>query len=132
MAKKAKDSDKLFRPIENETIKPANKIAKDIKPPAALKPGVDTDGFDVEITSEPLESPNPDWDEILRGWVYDPKLYEIVEPVKISQWEVMTPEGDARRLYSYNAGVRTRSTVRDNTYDDLIKEIRKYRKPKTK
>lgn len=130
MAKNLESDNPIFQPIEKPEIGPANKIAKDIKPPAALKPGVDWDGIEVEITSEPLESPNPDWDSILNTWGYDPTIYEMVEPVKVSQWEVLTAEGDVRRLYSYKAGVRTRATVRDDTYIDLVREIRKYRKPK--
>ncbi len=121
----------LMQPVEDAQLKQANVVAKDIKPPAALKPGVDIDGVDVELTSDVYETPNPDWDLILESWGYDPQIYEIVEPVKVSQWEALGAEGDVRKLYSYKAGVRTRAGVKDSSYNDLVKEIKKYRKPKT-
>lgn len=102
-------------------------VVEGIKPPAALRPGVDWDGEDGEITSDPLNSPNPDWDAILRRWGYDPDVYEIVEPVKVSEWEVQNSEG-VQTLWSYKAGVRTRDKIRDFDFNDLIREVKSHRK----
>lgn len=128
MATKSK-KDKLFSPIEAEGIRAPARIVKDIKPPSVLRPGVDWDNLSSEITSEPLDSPNPDWDKILSRWGYDPAYYEMMEPVKVSQWDVQA-EGGVKTLWSYKAGVRTRSFVKDSGYEDLVSEIKKYRKPK--
>ena len=126
----SKDRAEDFPPVENTELKQFAKPVPEIKPPAALKPGVDWDGVDVEITSEVLDGPNPDWDSILTKWGYDPKIHEIIEPVKVSQWEVLTADGAVQPLYSYKAGVRTRAGVKDTSYADLVREIKKYRKPK--
>lgn len=128
MVKPKFDDDALLQPVEGSELVKVGKVAKDIKPPAALKPGIDWDGLQAEITSEPLESPDPDWNSILESWGYDPKTYEICEPVKVSQWQVATAEGGVRDLYSYKAGVRTKTNVRTIEYDDLVREIKRHRK----
>jgi hypothetical protein len=127
MAKLEFNDKSLNSPIEDPQLEVAKKSAKEIKPPAALKPGIDWDGLEPEITTDPYDSPNPDWDEILRGWGYDPETHEICEPVKVSQWEILQ-EGIVKTLYSYKAGVKVKSTVRSIDYYDLVKEIKRHRK----
>lgn len=127
MVKPEIEKENLNKPVENETIKKPAKVTKEIKPPAALRPGVDWDGIEAEITSEPLSSPDPDWDEILRKWGYDPNSFQIVEPVKVSQWEVIS-DGQVQTLWSYKAGVKRKSGYKDVSYLDLVKEIKRHRK----
>lgn len=125
------DENSLNLPVEDPKVKPFGKPAKDIKTPAAFKPGLDLDNDEVEVTSDVLESPNPNWDEILEKWGYDPEIYQIVEPVKVSQWEQSAGE-EVKTLYSYKASVKSRTGVRDLSYRELIDEIKKFKPPKVK
>lgn len=100
-----------------------------VKVPAALKPSVDWDGEEVQVTSEVYSEPVRDWDELLSELGYDPTLYEIIEPVKISSWDANAGEGETKRLYSYKVGVRAKRTTqyRDEDYKDLVNLIKKHR-----
>jgi len=101
----------------------------EIKPPAALKPSVDWDGEEVQVTSEVYSEPVRDWDELLNELGYDASLYEIIEPVKISSWDAPAGEGETKRLYSYKVGIRAKreTQYRDEDYKDLVTLIRKHR-----
>jgi predicted phosphodiesterase len=100
----------------------------DYKPPAALKPGVDWDGEDVQVTSEVYAEPISDWDVLLAELGYDADLYQIIEPVKISAWDVSTEDG-TKRMYSYKAGIRAKQITqyRDDDYKDVVAQIKKHR-----
>lgn len=130
MTKKENKKKKIDVPVEEGGVKKPSRKVKEIKPPAALKPGVEWSGEEVEVTSEPLNSPNPDWEQILEDWGYDPDVYEIVEPVKVSQWDAQGPDGAVQTLWSYKAGVKTRSKIKDVDFNELVKDIRRHKKPK--
>jgi hypothetical protein len=100
-----------------------------IKPPAALKPSVDWDGEEVQVTSEVYSEPVKDWDELLAELGYDPQMYEVIEPVKISSWDANAGEGEVKRLYSYKIGIRAKreTQYRDEDYKDLVTLIKKHR-----
>jgi hypothetical protein len=127
MAKPRFDDESLNRPTEKETVAKAGKIVPNFKPPAAYKPEVNWDGLNAEITSEVLDGPIPDWNDILEKWGFDPTLYEAVEPIKVSQWDVIH-EGEQKTFYSYKGVVRQRSDVKDFDYKDLVREIKKHRR----
>lgn len=118
----------LNRPVING--KSVHKPMKqpDFRPPAALKPGVDWDGEELQVTSEVYAEPISDWDVLLNELGYDPDLYEIIEPVKISAWDSQFEDG-ARRMYSYKAGIRAKQKTqyRDDDYKDLVAQIKKHR-----
>ena len=101
----------------------------EIKPPAAHKPSVDWDGEEVQVTSEVYSEPVRDWDELLSELGYDPELYEVIEPVKLSSWDAAAGDGDVKRLYSYKVGIRAKRTTqyRDEDYKDLVALIKKHR-----
>lgn len=126
---KSEDDDTLNLPnIDGvEYVPPAKE--RDIKPPASLKPGVDWDGEEVQVTSDVYTEPVRDWDELLCELGYDPALYEIIEPVKISSWDAPASEGETKRLYSYKVGIRAKrfTQYRDEDYRDLVTLIRKHR-----
>lgn len=118
----------LNDPLENggEDIAPKLNDAKAV-PPAAWKPGVHWDGNEGEIVSNPTSQPTPHFEDILLMWGYDPKLYEIIEPVKVSTWDSQTAEG-TERLWSYRAGVRRKTEAANAiSYKDLVREIKKHR-----
>lgn len=94
--------------------------------PSSWKPGVVWDGDDGEVTSRPSVERVPHWDDILESWGYDPNVYEIVEPVKISTWDAQTKEGQAQ-LWSYKAGIRLRTGPKSIPFDDLVTKVKRHR-----
>jgi predicted phosphodiesterase len=118
----------LNLPSEGQSAVPPKKEPA-FKPPAALKPGIEWDGDEVQVTSEVYSEPVRDWDELLSELGYDPELYEVIEPVKISSWDANAGEGETKRLYSYKVGVRAKRTTqyRDEDYKDLVNLIKKHR-----
>lgn len=100
----------------------------EIKTPAAYKPGLEWDGEEVQVTSDVYSEPVRDFDELLNELGYDPELYEIIEPIKVSSWDVPS-EGDVKRLYSYKVGIRAKrlTQYRDEDYRDLVNLVRKHR-----
>lgn len=124
------EDSQLNLPVMNadKKDKPRPKKQADFKPPAALKPGVDWDGDEVQVTSEVYAEPISDWDVLLLELGYDADLYEIIEPVKISAWDVSTEDGP-KRMYSYKAGIRAKQVTqyRDDDYKDLVHQIKKHR-----
>lgn len=122
------EDDTLNLPTQKK-VKKSPKKEVNIKPPAALKPGIDWDGEELEVTSDLYVEPVKDWDTLLNELGYDPDLYEVVEPVKVSSWDVQTEDGP-KRLYSYKAGLRTKQTpalYRDEDYKELVNLIKKHR-----
>lgn len=98
------------------------------KPTAALKPGMDWDGGNVEITSDVYVEPVTDWDTLLEELGYDPELHEIIEPVKVSAWDAQSEDG-TKRLFSYKVGIRAKQVTmyRDDDFKDLVSLIKKHR-----
>jgi predicted phosphodiesterase len=127
MAKTPLGDDEINRPIESNEIKPAEKVVPEYKPPAAHKPGIDWDGLDPEITSEIIEGPLPNYNEVIRGWGFDPEYYEAAESVKVSQWNAIH-DGEVKTFTSYKGAVRQKKTADPYNYDDLVKEIKRHRK----
>ena len=114
--------------IDGEKYVPPKKES-DFKPPAAMKPGLDWDGEEVQVTSEVYSEPVRDWDELLNELGYDPSLYEVIEPVKVSSWDTAAGEGEVKRLYSYKVGIRAKRNTqyRDEDYKELVGLIKKHR-----
>jgi len=129
MTKKKTKKTKIFEPLEKEDVKPYAKKVTSVKPPAALKPGNEWTGEEVEITSDLYDSPNPNWDEVLLGAGYSPDEYEVVEPVKIAQWDAQTADG-IQTLWSYKFGVQEKQEIYKLDYADLVREVKKHRKIK--
>lgn len=116
-------------PVQN--AKPKAKPTKevDVKPLAAYKPGLSWDGEEMEITTDLYSEPIKDWNELLEELGYDPALYEVIEPVKISSWDA--PVGDdVRRLWSYKVNIRVKRDVayKDEDYKELVSLIKRHKK----
>lgn len=120
----------LNLPVQNAPNHKKKKPAKqaDYKPPAALKPGVDWDGEELQVTSEVYAEPIRDWDVLLEELGYDPDLYQIIEPVKISAWDAAAEDG-TKRMYSYKANIRAKQITqyRDDDYKELVSQIKKHK-----
>lgn len=117
----------LNRPVEaNESDLTHELHEKKIVPPPAWKPGVTWDGDLGEVVTQPSSQPLAHWDDIMRVWGYDPEVFEIVEPVKVSTWDVQTGDG-TERLWSYRAGIKVKDTRNSISYDDLVREIKRHR-----
>lgn len=120
----------LNLPVQNAQSKSKKKPLKqaDYKPPAALKPGMDWDGEEVQVTSEVYAEPIRDWDVLLEELGYDPDLYQIIEPVKISAWDAAAEDG-VKRMYSYKANIRAKQITqyRDDDYKELVNQIKKHK-----
>ena len=114
---------------KNEREIPAKE--RDFKYTQALKPGLDWDGESVEVTSEVYTEPVRDWDTLIEELGYDPELHEIIEPVKISAWDVPS-DGGVKKLYSYKVGIRSKqkSQYRDEDFKELVSIIKKHRPQK--
>lgn len=94
----------------------------------ALKPQVEWDGSEVEVTSEVYAEPVADWDTLLEESGYDASLFEVVDPVKVSMWDSAF-DGGVRKLYSYKFGVKVKATpaLQDADYKDIVELVRKHR-----
>lgn len=114
--------------IDGDNYNPPKKETE-IKAPAAYKPGLDWDGEEVQVTSDVYSEPVRDFDELLDELGYDPEVYEVIEPIKISSWDAAAGDGEVRRLYSYKIGIRAKRNTqyRDEDYKELINLIKKHR-----
>ncbi len=122
------EDETLNLPTQEKGVMKSPTKQENFKYTVALKPGVDWDGEQVEVTSEVYTEPVADWDTLLRELGYDPEAYEILEPVKVSAWDAQTEEG-TKRLYSYKVGIKakTGTQYRDEDYAELVSLIRKHR-----
>lgn len=118
----------IMKPAGSDGL-PRPKKELDVKPTAATKPGLDWDGAEVEVTSDLYAEPISDWNELLTELGYDPAVYEVIEPVKISCWD-STVGDEVRRMWSYKANIQVRKTIqyRDDDYRELVSLVKKHRK----
>lgn len=119
----------LNRPVESvETDIVASIEARTLVQPNLWgKPAETWDGNEGEITTRPATKRITDWDDILRSLGYPVDEFEIVEPVKVSTWDQTNKDGSTEQLWSYKAGIRRRVTPVTVPYDDLVKEIKRYK-----
>lgn len=84
------------------------------------------------ISSPPSRSQDtPHWDDLLRRWGYDPELFEIVEPVAVSEWQQRARgEDEPISLFAHKARVisRTVRRITDAELDHLVRQVRKLTK----
>jgi hypothetical protein len=99
--------------------------------PSGWEPGVVWDGTTGAIVSRPLEG-EPDWNEQLKSWGFDPALYRVVDnTVQIRTWDAAIGNGETKQMWYYRANIETRKPQHDQaTREDiatLIAEARKRR-----
>lgn len=119
----------LNRPVESvETDVVAETEARTLVQPNLWgKPSETWEGNQGEVTTSPASKRITDWDDILRTLGYPTDEFEIVEPVKVSAWDQTNKDGTTEQLWSYKAGIRRRVTPVTVPYDDLVKEIKRYK-----
>ena len=72
------------------------------------------------------------FDDILRGWGYDPEHYEIEGTVRSSSWEVQLKGGKTETFYAFKGLVKKKSRGHDKYFKELFKQAKKKPPLKTK
>jgi len=62
------------------------------------------------------------FDDILRDWGFDPKLYEIVDTVKASSWNVQLKGGRTETFFAFKGIVRKKNPGQDKYFKALFKQ----------
>ena len=70
------------------------------------------------------------FDDILRGWGFDPKYYEIVDTVKASSWQTQLKGGTVETFYAFKGVVKKKRPGQDKYFQALFKQAS--RKPPLK
>lgn len=89
--------------------------------PQGWEPHVVWDGTKGTVTGKTTARPK-DWDDLITSMGLDPAEVEVVEPVKMAWWDVVTREGTQRAYYA-KANVQRRR-IGGPDIDDLIKQVR--------
>jgi predicted phosphodiesterase len=129
--------DKYLDPTEGKSASEAVVTDKPT-PPKGFEPGVRFAGRSGTITTRPQENPNPNWDDMLKEWGFDPDLYRVVGSVEVATWDgygkVQEEDGtshlETRQLWSYRAKIEAINSVLEDTadYESLVEGVRKSRK----
>ena len=70
------------------------------------------------------------YDDILKGWGFDPKYYEIEGTVRASSWEAQLKGGQTTTFYAFKGVVRRKNPALDEYFDELLSLFK--HKPKLK
>ena len=102
------------------------------KHPKGWEPGITWEGDQGTITTRPSTNPEPQWEDELRSWGFDPDLYEVIEPVNFRTWEMWGGHDVGKvQLTYYKANIRTRTRgVIKADAEELLQRISRYKKPK--
>lgn len=130
--------DKYLDPTEGNSASEAI-VAEKPTPPKGFEPGVKFAGRTGTITTKPQQNPNPNWDDMLSEWGFDPQFYRVVGAVEVATYEGMgkvqdDPDGPTYlktvQLWSYRAKIEaTTSLLEDSAdYESLIEGVQKVRK----
>lgn len=91
--------------------------------PSGWEPGVAWDGRTGSVTAA-SETPDPNWDSVLRHFGLDPEQFEVVEPVQMRTWDAAVGNGEVRQMWYYRANIRSRTSADDRVdVSSLIEEI---------
>ena len=92
------------------------------------KPGVDINdqtgqGEITHVGTDP--NYNNKFDEILKQWGYDPKLYEIEGTVRSSSWQVQLKGGRTETFFAFKGLVKKKRPGQDKYFQALFKQAGK-------
>ncbi len=65
------------------------------------------------------------FDDILRNWGFDPKLYVIEGSVRASSWNVQLKGGRTETFYAFKGVVRKKNPGHDKYFQELFKQAKK-------
>ncbi len=102
-----------------------NVRAPRVSHPQGFEPGVKWDGKRGTITSRPQDG-QPDWNDILKTFKFDPEVYEVIEPVQVRSWDVLS-EGLTKTMWYYRANLRQKRAATDADMAAIIAEIKAHR-----
>ena len=58
------------------------------------------------ITTRALQQANPQFDELLQSWGFDPKKYSILnDTIRVSTWDMNLGKGDVQQAWAYKAQI---------------------------
>lgn len=133
------DLAQYVKPVEGQVAAEASDEVI-LNAPKGFEPGVKFAGRTGTICTRPQESPNPNWDDMLKEWGFDPKLYRVVGSVEVATWDFGAKEKDSegvesikvRQMWSYRAKIEATTELDEfettSHYEALISEVRKQRK----
>lgn len=122
MSEFSKRVEELLDTVEHNSID-TTRVERPAPPPQEPQgwvAGVTVNGNEGTLTTKPRDTPIGSWEEELCEWGFDPKVYEVVEPVRISTWQTY----DERQLWAYKASIRTRSGLSADEIELLTKPVR--------
>ena len=130
--------EKLLATVENGSL-PTHMFSKTeprVENPQGWAAGVQMDGNEGTITTRPMSGQVKSWATELAAWGFDPEVYEVVEPVRVSTWEVLTKTGDGdyetKQMWAYRANIKTRSGLTAVEIDELCKPVKSVKPSKTR
>ena len=86
--------------------------------------GVTLEGTTGELRTAAKEEPFSNWDDELLSWGYDPAVYEVVEPVRMSTWQTY----DERQLWAYRAQIRSKSGLTSAELEAMTEPVKRDRR----
>lgn len=131
MSSKDKKSLSEYVKEVNES-EPVKKV--ETKHPTGFEPGIELNGktgFLTQKFSQPVKEEDQKWDDYLIRLGFDPDKFEIVQPIEVRSYDGNSPEG-VRTFWYYKAKIRSKGIDHvDNVYDELVKDIKKFKPKKT-
>ena len=124
-----------FEELENEAV-PAPDLTQPDRP-KGWEPGVVWDGTRGELTTDSVDGPPANWDDLLRERGLDPARYEVVgDSLRWCSYDGWKRDAPGEKAYSamcfsYKAEVRLRKGhSNDTSLEQLYREARKAKAPK--
>lgn len=103
--------------------------------PKGWEPGIAWGGSEGTVISDPTTERDPEWDNILQHFQFDPEKFEVVEPIEVRSWEgfIKTDDGKIEKttLWYHKAKIIRRFDDEARAdIDALIREIKRHRPAK--
>lgn len=112
------------RPQEPRRARPSH--------PKGWEPGVTVEGNRGTVTALTEGQRDPSWDGVLRHFGFNPDEFEILEPVNVRTWDANLGNGEVKQFWYHKANiVRRQAGISKADYEELAKEIRRHKPPKT-
>jgi predicted phosphodiesterase len=125
MSQFSKRVDNLLKTVEQESLDVSVKKEKlESNKGLPWVAGITLDGATGELRTNPKDAPFSNWDDELKSWGYDPAIYEVVEPVRVSTWQTY----DERQLWAYRAQIKTKSGLTASELELMTAPVKRDKK----